>query len=345
MQEKLPSSPAEAPVKLPRERLHFSAADWLTFLPAAVLSLLFFRVFGLDSLESFGLPGLGITIFVFALFAAVLLVLGQRTHLEPAGCALCLARLALSLTFCPFRQRLYAYPELFFVLAVGAMGIFASPALRKRACGRLPSCGKRRPLSFTVLFRTWINRSGAGALHGRGKKSLFGIALGLLVALPVLCAVLMLLHRRIMCSAVCSSACGGEWLAGIARGPPPLARFYCTLLMTLLFFYALYALPESGAANGRAGRRFRCERGSGPVSPHRVLTLLDCVLSCLCGHSVCLSVRRRRGGCHEGRLGRVCAKRFFQLVEVSCINLAAVLAAAILVSTGQKKARREGVCS
>ncbi len=337
MQERQPSSPEETPVKLPRERLHFSGADWLTLLPAVVLSLLFFRVFGLDSLESFGLPGLGITIFVFALFAAVLLVLGQRTHLEPAGCALCLAALALSLPFALFGNVSLRILNCFVVLAVGAMGIFRISGLAEKSLRQAAVLWETAALSFTVLFRHVDKPFRAlGRFTEGGKKRFSGIALGLLVALPVLCAVLMLLtsadqvFRSLLQGA-------GEWLAGIGAARL-LWRVLRTLLMTLLFFSALYALPRKRSGKPAAPAAASAVNGEAARVPLIVvLTLLDCVYLVFVAIQFAFLFGGAEAAAMKGGWAEYARSGFFQLVEVSCINLAAVLAAAILGVDRAKK--------
>lgn len=335
--EREPSSPEGAPARPPRERPRFSAADWLTLLPAAVLSLLFFRVFGLDALGQSGLPGLGITVFVFALFAAVFLVLGRRVRLEPAGCALCLAALALSLTFALYDNVSLRILNCLAVLVIGAMGILRISGLAEKSLRQAAVLWETAALSCAVLFRH-VDKPFRALLRltEGGKKRFSGIALGLIVALPVLGAVLMLLtsadevFRALFLGL-------GEWLAGIGAARL-LWRVFRTLLLTLLIFSALYALPRGRSGQAAAPAGAHAVDGEAARLPLIVvLTLLDFVYLVFVAIQFAFLFGGAEAAAMKGGWAAYARSGFFQLVGVSCINLAAVLTAAVLGADGAKK--------
>jgi hypothetical protein len=175
---------------------------------------LFFRVFGLDALRSSGLPGLGITIFVFSLFAAVFLVLGQRTHLTPGGCALCLAALALSLTFALFDNASLRILNCFVVLAVGAMGIFRISGLAEKSLRQAAVLWETAALSLTALFRHVDKPFRALGSFTSGGKSAYLVSSWACSSPCRCCAPYSCCsHRRTRCFAVCSGAWAIGWPA------------------------------------------------------------------------------------------------------------------------------------
>ncbi len=129
----------------------------------------------------------------------------------------------------------------------------------------------------------------------------------------------------------------GDWLAGIGAARL-LWRVLRTLLMTLLLFSALYTLPRKRSGKPAAPSDAIVVNGDAVRVPLIVvLTLLDLVYLVFVAIQFAFLFGGTEAAAMKGGWAEYARSGFFQLVEVSCINLAAVLAAAVLGVDRAKK--------
>lgn len=315
-------------LKEKKQPVVFTAKDWLCLLLALGLAILYRNVFSLDRLTGFGPPGLGVTVYVFALFAVVCFALGKRLRLNVQSAALSLCALLLSLCCFLHGNPFMTILNCFVILAVGAMAVFS-----------LSGVSARSWRDARILPETAVNAARAlftrvampfRALSGltKNRRTLLGALVGVLICVPVLAIVLVLL---ISADTVFASLLRGftDWLAA-QNVLSLLWRGVETLVIAFLLASALYFLRAGGKKDGAAIAK-RAGAAILPSAPFvAALILLDLVYALFVGVQFVVlfggtEVAALRGGYAEYARGG-----FFQLVWVAVINLAAVLLSAAL---------------
>lgn len=175
----LENLPAQLPTQ--KESVTFSVRDWLAVAMALCLSLLWFRVFGLQWLLSSGsFPWLGVTIFTLLLFAAVFAYLGKRVVLNRNSIFLTAGTVLLSFSFAFYRcENLWLF-NICLLFSLTPMAIFSLAGQAGRTWTQVSILWDTLKLSFVSLFAHFLTPLRAlGGLFQGDKKKLLGI-LGLL---------------------------------------------------------------------------------------------------------------------------------------------------------------------
>lgn len=192
--EEPPGGTGPAPA-LQSDPTPLSWRDWAAPLMALGLGWLYMSVFSLDTIIDgrYG-PGVGVTAFVFAFFAAVLIILGKKARWKAPGLLLMAAALALAVSC-----GMHAYLGLtilncFILLAVSAAATFQLSGHSTHSWRD----AKLVPETIVLSFRALCSRLGrpfqALRLLKKDKNTGLGaVLLGLLIAVPVLAVVLPLL--------------------------------------------------------------------------------------------------------------------------------------------------------
>lgn len=172
-----------------------SRRDWLAPLLALCLGWLYVSVFGADTAlnVSFG-PGIGVTAFVFAFFAAVFLMLGSSLRRDAAGFLLMAGALCLSLCCGIYSHLGLTVTNCFLILCLSAAAVFRLSGHSRRSWRDWRLLPETLVLSLEALFSR-LGRPFQALVLWRPKKSdrLGGFLPGLLIALPVLALVVLLL--------------------------------------------------------------------------------------------------------------------------------------------------------
>jgi len=169
--------------------------DWAIPLIAIFLGFLYFAVFGIDAcIKTSLLPGIGVTAFVWAFFAAVFVIFGKKVRRSMPGALLTAASLALSLSCGLWSDPLVTVANCFVILLVSAMAVFSLSGQASKSWRDIAVLPETVKLSVMALF-TKISKPFdlAKRLRKENKGILGGILLGIVIAVPVLAAVIALL--------------------------------------------------------------------------------------------------------------------------------------------------------
>lgn len=287
---------------------------------ALALSLLYWRIFGLDDLAVGYGPGLGIPAFVLAYFTAVIVLVGPRFTRGSAWLtAACLA-LAVSCA-------LFAYPGLtvlncFVILLLAAMTTFSLSGQSRFGTADIRDIPEAIRLSILALFTRIDKPFRDAARLGRKNKGAAARAVGtVLVTVILLAAVLALLASADMVF--------GSFFTGLRERWEALSPG--TLLWRVIRTLGLAALIASGLVFIREPapevREKAAREKTRTVSPFLAPALaLDLVYIVFCA----IQLRYLFGGAETasmaGGWAAYARAGFFQLSAVAGINLILCLA-------------------
>lgn len=298
----------------------FSGRDWLALALGLALALLWREVFSLANL-TYGLPALGAAAFTFAAWAAVALVLGKGAKWTRANIFLAVVINLLALS-CAFQWSQQVRLLNFLVILCGSVMGFLSLA----DVGFYPLT-EARSLSEGVwdclrgIFKNWGKPfSAIAALAPGERKNIGGVALGLLMAAPVL---LVVISGLAVADVVFGALFGRlfDWLEGLdALGV--LMRTLWTAVLTLVFFSALFFLRHEP-------KRSEGQEKLDPLPLSALITILA-LLTAVCAVFAAVQFKYLFGGeeaaAMSGGWAEYARSGFFSLVGVAAIVMATALA-------------------
>ena len=316
-----------APPKPPAPPLRFFWRDWVTLALAVGLSLLFFELFGVTHILESGVPALGITLFVWALFAAVFFRLGRRAFENRAGLCLSAAVLAVALSFTLHgRYTDLTIGNCFLVLGLGALAIFQLSGLAQSSWRQVGVLWETIALSFIALFSHPAKPFRAlGALWGHEKRAIGGVLIGLAVAVPLLgIAIPLLQSADTVFAGLVHDAF--FWFEEI-NAWEIFWRVLRTLALGLLLFSALFALNQPQELPPIAGARPAKSSEFAATIPTliTVLALLNVVYFVFVAVQFAFLFGGAAHAAMKGGWAEYARSGFFQLVAVAALNLAVVL--------------------
>ena len=298
----------------------FSGRDWLALALGLALALLWREVFSLANL-TYGLPALGAAAFTFAAWVAVALVLGKGAKWTRANIFLAVVINLLALS-CAFQWSQQVRLLNFLVILCGSVMGFLSLA----DVGFYPLT-EARSLSEGVwdclrgIFKNWGKPfSAIAALAPGERKNIGGVALGLLMAAPVL---LVVISGLAVADVVFGALFGRlfDWLEGLdALGV--LMRTLWTAVLTLVFFSALFFLRHEP-------KRSEGQEKLDPLPLSALITILA-LLTAVCAVFAAVQFKYLFGGeeaaAMSGGWAEYARSGFFSLVGVAAIVMATALA-------------------
>lgn len=296
--------------------------DWAAPLLALGLGWLFIDVFSLTTMfdSRYG-PGIGVTVFVFAFFAAVLLILREKAVYQAPGPLLMAAALALSLS-CGIHAHLgMTVANCFIILAVSAAAVFQLSGHSAHSWRDVRLVPETLRLSCRALFSRLSRPLQALQLLKKDKNSGLGpLFLGLLIAVPVLAIVLPLL--------ISADAVFGELFHRLARHLSALSLGeslwkLCRILIVSLFLcsglhFIHSPIPE---ISGKSQE----ERHPSALPCLAVTLLLDVVYLLFVAIQFSHLFGGREAAAMAGGWAEYARTGFFQLVAVALINLCVCL--------------------
>lgn len=322
----LPTPPAPPYETAPqRPPLRFTVKDWLFVPVALLLGWLCMGAYNATSFLDYGPAGLGVTVFVTALLAAVFVRLGKKVHLNSFSlfCTACAFLLGLS-SFLGGNAAMY-FINAFITLAVGILAVFSLSGQLRKPNATLSQFGEAMGLFFKSIFRySFTPFRALGSLRRGDKKRTYGILIGLLCAIPVLAIVLALL---ISADSVFSGMFTniGDWI-GDTDFPRWLWKAVRVVLVGLLFFSGLYFLTQTRSAPQQAQSDAQETKQPHAAAPFvTVLVLLDIVYVVFSVIQIVFLFGGAETATMQGGYAQYARSGFFQLVAVTAINLCAVL--------------------
>lgn len=313
------TGPAPAPKSEPAP---LSWRDWAAPLLALGLGWLYISIFGVDTMlnSRYG-PGIGVTVFVFAFFTAVLILLGRKTRRKSSGVLLMSAALALALSCGMHAQLGLTILNCFIILAVSAAAVFQLSGHSARSWREVKLIPETLVLSFRALFSHLGRPFQALRLLKKDKNTGLGaLLLGLLVAVPVLALVLALLTS--------ADAVFENILDGLARGLLGLSLGnslwkLCRILAAALFIcsglhFICSPIPEPANTAKDA-------RTSSALPFLSVTLLLDLVYLLFVAIQFTHLFGGREAAAMAGGWAEYARTGFFQLAAVALINLCVCL--------------------
>ena len=307
----------------------FSGRDWLALALGLALALLWREVFSLANL-TYGLPALGAAAFTFAAWVAVALVLGKGAKWTRANIFLAVVINLLALS-CAFQWSQQVRLLNFLVILCGSVMGFLSLA----DVGFYPLT-EARSLSEGVwdclrgIFKNWGKPFSAIAAMAPGeRKNIGGVALGLLMAAPVL---LVVISGLAVADVVFGALFGRlfDWLEGLdALGV--LMRTLWTAVLTLAFFSALFFLRHEP-------KRSEGQEKLDPLPLSALITILA-LLTAVCAVFAAVQFKYLFAGesaaAMSGGWAEYARSGFYALVRVAFIVCVSALACS--------RASREGI--
>lgn len=316
-----------SPVGSGGNAVYFSRRDWITLAVSLGLAALWFSVFGLEHLFRAYVPaGLGTTLYVLALFSAVLFRLGRRAVWNRTTALLAAACVLLAVNCCIYTNSWVAMINCVILLGTGALEFFALAGRLECAPGSARSIGCTLRQSAAALFTNMDKPFRAlGRMNPSGRKRLGGAVLGAVLTAPVLAVVLALL---VSADVVFGSIFAGisDWLESMNIGTL-IWRVVRTAVLGLMLFSALYYLTAPTAPLSAGG-----QRTFAPATPFiTALTLLDAVYAVFVFIQLAFLFGGRQMAALSGGYAEYARSGFFQLVAVAAINLAVVLITSLCV--------------
>ena len=276
------------------------------------LAWLFWASFGLENLF---LPHLGVLALVGAHFAAVFVMLGRRAHIN-AGSLFCTAAALILGTSCALYDSVpFLLMNCFVILFVAAMATFALSGHLEP--GRTRSLGDAVGLSFIALFSR-VDRPfrALGQLRRqKGAAALDRGALAVVIAVPVLAAVLWLLSS--------ADAVFGSLLAPFRVNLVPERAFGSILRTVLAALFIASALCFIREEPLHRTEKPAGERHAATFLP--VALLLDIVYLVFCTIQFKYLFGGAQTAAMAGGWAEYARSGFFQLVAVAAIDLGLVL--------------------
>jgi hypothetical protein len=291
--------------------------DWARPLFAIVLGFLFFAVFGMDSVSKSPLsPGIGVTAFVWAFFAAVLAILGKRTHWSAPGALLTAAALTLSLSCGLWSDPFITVGNCFVILPVSAMAVFSLSGQASKSWRDIAVLPETVKLSVMALF-TKISKP-FDAVRQQGKKgALGGIVLGIVIAVPVLAAVIGLLSSADQVFGGLFSDIG-KWF-DFRDIRTALWHIVRALALALFLCSGLYFISGGAPKSSSAAPRPEKEAHNAALIP--LSLLLDAVYALFVVIQIEYLFGGREAAAMAGGWAEYARSGFFQLVAVTALNL------------------------
>ena len=295
----------------------FAPRDWLTLALGLALALLWREVFSVETMfggDEPALPALGASVFTFAAWAAALLAIGERARRTRANAfaSVCILVLAVG---CAFQSNVEIRFLSFFVILAGSVLCFLSlagvgyyditepRALTEGLYDALRGCFKNWGRPFAAL----------GALAPGDRRSLGGVALGLLLGVPLLIVITAGLASA---DEVFGSIFAGlfEWLDGLDAATVTV-RVLWTAVLTLCFFSALYFLRHEP-------RREEGQTRMKPLPVSALVTILVLVTA-VCALFAAVQFRYLFGGAEpaamSGGWAGYARSGFFALVRTAAV--------------------------
>jgi len=299
-----------------------SRRDWIAPLLGLGLGWLYITVFSFQNIvrSRYG-PGIGVTAFVFAFFAAVFIILGKRALKSRSGLLLMAAALALAVSCGLYADVGMTIDNCFIILAVSAAAVFqlsGHSACSWREWRLLPNT---LSLSFRALFTRLGRPFQALGLLKKNKSTGFGaVLLGVLIAVPVLAVVLSLL--------ISADAVFGDLFERLAQNLSDLDlgeslwKLCRIVICGLLFCSGLHfiAVPAEPQAQNR-----QTESRLSALPFLAVTLLLDLVYILFVAIQFTHLFGGREAAAMAGGWAEYARTGFFQLVTVALINLCVCL--------------------
>ena len=296
-----------------------------------VLALLWREVFSLESIME-GVPALGAAVFTLCAWAAALMAMGRRARWTKANiyASVCILALGVSCAFQP--DHIIRLLSFLVILAGSVLAYLALSGVERCAI----TDARILPDAFVDTFRGLFKNWGApfravGALAPGDKKSLGGVALGVLIAAPILIIVISGLSSA---DAVFDSVFSGavDWLESLDIFTT-IWRALWTVLLALAFFSALYFLRHQPQ---------RLESDTEPLRlPVSALITVLALLVLICGVFAAIQFRYLFGGeeaaAMSGGWAEYARSGFFVLIRVAAVVCCA--------ARGCSRASRENVAA
>ena len=294
--------------------------DWARPLFAIVLGFLFFAVFGMDTVSKSPLsPGIGVTAFVWAFFAAVLAILGKRAHWSAPGALLTAAALALSLSCGLWSDPFVTVGNCFVILPVSAMAVFSLSGQASKSWRDIAVLPETIKLSVMALFTKVSSPFDVIRQQGKkGKGALVGILLGIVIAVPVLAAVIALLSSADLVFGGLFSGIG-KWFANWNIGTIfwHIAR---VLVLALFLCSGLYFIGSDAPKS--QGKPSSPDKQAHNAALIPLSLLLDAVYILFVIIQIEYLFGGRQAAAMAGGWAEYARSGFFQLVAVAALNLA-----------------------
>ncbi|MCL1799474.1 MAG: DUF4173 domain-containing protein [Eggerthellaceae bacterium] len=266
----MPEPPAK-PCQKPPARV-FAAREWIGVALALAVAVLWFSMFSFEALLRGGpsLPGIGITVLVFACFAALAAMLGRSACITPSRIVLLVAIGVLALVPAVFANGFLRMANCFILLGLCVVAYFLLSGFGARTWCRLTTVIEAVGFFTASLFRHVTKPFKAlRSLPFRGRGEFKGVVIGLVAAGALLVVIVPLLASAdVVFRGYLSSF--AAWFQGISslEGAWKAARAF--LAFPFLFSLLLAAYLQEG-------NRF------GPLSGPPVFPGADAGAACVSG--------------------------------------------------------------
>lgn len=315
--------PPYAPETVKREKIVFKRRDWIDLAVSLGLGVYPALAFSLRTLfNSPNLPGIGSALFFLAALAAGVCAIGKKGHwnqsslLVLASGAICALTLGV---WSYFPMRALNHLAAFLLIALGLLSASGTNRFSLTQAGMLcESFVNIFSVSFSHVFKPFSALSGTAS--GK-RRTLLGIVIGFAVALPLLALVIGLLSS--------ADAAFSAFLQRMFANMQDLDlgsvlwHGMRVVFFTLVFFSIFYALRHP-----KNVRRHMVSEISIPASlTGTVLVLLNLIYGVFFSVQLSTLFGTAQTAAAQGGYAEYARTGFFQLVAVSAINLAALLAA------------------
>jgi len=312
------------PAQVIKAPVVFTTREWLALMGSLGLAALYMHIFGLENLWNRGIPGLGITVFVFALFGFSLTYLGKRAKYTAANIFLLTATGLLALSCTIFGSIPLRIINCFVILSVGALTMFQLSGQAENAWSRAAVVWETIALTFSSLFCNIDKPFRAVTSVDKKRRYAGPLALGIVIAMPVLMLVLSLLISADAIFAQIFTDIGrwmNEWNAGKTVWNATRAIIY-----TIFVFSGIYSLRhhrEKGElTNSELSEEIKTE---GRVVFGTLLVILNIAYAVFVAIQIAFLFGGAETAVLQGGYAEYARSGFFQLVAVTGINLFVVL--------------------
>ncbi|MGM9521494.1 MAG: DUF4153 domain-containing protein [Oscillospiraceae bacterium] len=316
---KASNTPESEEKTVPAPTAVFSPKDWLALGCGILLAVLWFQVFGLNSLIR-GIPGIGVFLFAAGSVASAVIFLGRHTVWNRESVFILVFTLLLALSCGVFADTILR------MLNIVLLSFFI-PACVFSLSGRGFSWSSPRVIPDTIrLFFAGLFRHvpkpfrAAGRLFHSERTSAAGILFGIIVSIPILTIVIWLLSSA---DTVFSSLLSGisQFFEQLKLGNV-LLNIIKTAVMGLMLFSLIYSLAQPARERPKPGEKLKITM----VSPFAiVLGLLDAVYIVFAVIQFVFLFGGAETAAMQGGYAQYARRGFFQLLAVAAINLSAVL--------------------
>lgn len=301
----------------------FGRREWLTLLLGLAVALLWREVFAAYKLMQ-GVPALGACAFTFAAWAAVLLVLGRRAKWTRANIFVAVTVL-LTAVSCAFQWSEDIRLVSFLVIFCGSVMGFLSLAGTEHSAITEAGAIKEAILDFfRGVFANWGKPFRAVYdLVPKEKRTLGGVLLGVVIAVPLLAVVLYgmsfadEMFNAYVIGAITSLTDSERFWNSLIKGMD-------ILIWTLVFFSSLYFLSHEPKRKEPLAKFDRL-----PVS---ALLTVEVLLTAVCGLFAAIQFKYLFGGAEaaamSGGWAEYARSGFYSLVGVAFVVCAGALGCA-----------------